>query len=47
MRCPQCGEKMREEHDRGYDGRTVQFVYFWKCRSCGYTHNESGGWDEY
>ena len=33
--------------ERSYDGRQVQFVYFWKCRKCGYSHNESGGWNEY
>ena len=47
MKCPMCEANMREEHDRSYDGRQVQFVYFWKCRKCCYTNDESGGFNEY
>ena len=45
MMCPMCGNEMREEHERSYNGQTVQFVYFWDCRKCGYSHNESGGFE--
>ena len=44
MNCPECGTPMREEHDRGYNGDVVQFVYLWKCKKCGYSHDESGGY---
>ena len=46
MKCPTCGNEMKEYHDRGYDGNIVQFWYYWKCE-CGYVHNEEGDVDEY
>ena len=48
MKCPKCGEDMIEEHDRGYDGKNVQFWYFWSCPNCGYVHNMNSedDWDE-
>ena len=46
MMCPKCGDDMKEEHDRSYNGHTVEFWYFWHCNSCGYTHNESGGYED-
>ena len=46
MMCPKCGDEMKEEHDRAYNGHTVEFWYFWHCNSCGYVHNESGGYED-
>lgn len=46
MMCPKCGDDMQEEHDRAYNGHTVEFWYFWHCNSCGYVHNESGGYED-
>ena len=47
MNCPTCIIEMKEEHDRAYNGQTVEFWYYWRCPKCGYVHNEEGGYDDY
>ena len=46
MNCPKCSDEMKEYHDRAYNGREVEFWYFWSCDSCGYVYNEEGGYDD-